>query len=65
MTVTLANGTYRDLQGLSTDDKPMDVEDGGTFHVIDTGEMYVFHDGVWEPDLRRVTAIKQAELAAN
>lgn len=41
------------FQGLSTDDKPLaGVQDGATFHVIDTGGVYVFHDGMWETDLR-------------
>lgn len=57
MAVTAAGGTYYHLQGLSTDDKPLDVQDGATFHVIDTGEMYVFHDGMWEVDLRQARAL--------
>lgn len=59
MAVTSVGGTYFHLQGLSTDDKPLDVQDGATFLIIDTGEMYVFHDGMWEQDMRQY----QAQLA--
>ena len=45
MTVTAAGGTYYHLQGLSTDEKPLDVQDGATFHVIDTGALFFF---LWE-----------------
>ena len=48
------------LQGLSTDDKPMDVDNGAELHIIDTGEKYVFHDGMWEPDLRLTWALQNA-----
>lgn len=58
MAVTTSGGTYFHLQGLSTDDKPLDAQDGATFHVIDTGEMYVMHDGMWEPDLRLSRALE-------
>lgn len=48
-------GATQRFQGLSTDDKPLTgVQDGATFHVIETGERYVFHDGTWEPDRRGV-----------
>ena len=46
------------LQGLSSDVKPMDAQDGATFHVIDTGEQYIMHDGMWEPDLRLTRALE-------
>lgn len=38
--------------GLSSDIKPTDAPEGSTFHIIDTGEVYLFHDGMWEIDLR-------------
>jgi hypothetical protein len=57
MAVTLSDNTGKRLQGLSTDDKPMDVSDGSTFHAIDTGEEYIFHDGMWEKDLRLIAAL--------
>jgi hypothetical protein len=33
--------------------------DGSTIHFVDTGELYVMHDGVWEPDLRLITALER------
>jgi hypothetical protein len=59
MTITTAGGTGFHLQGLSTDDKPLeDVQDGSTFHAVDTGEMWVFHNGMWETDRRLVKALE-------
>ena len=42
----------------SSDTIPNAVE-GATLHIVDTGEEYVFHDGTWMPDLRRLYALKQ------
>jgi len=56
MAVTSIGAAYVKFQGLSTDTKPTDVADGATFHVIDTGEQFVFHDGMWELDLRSTRA---------
>lgn len=39
------------FQGLSTDDKP-NAENGSTFHVINTGEVLIMHEGMWVADLR-------------
>lgn len=50
------------FQGLSTDDKPTNVPEGSTFHAIDTGQEFVFYDGGWEIDLRKVNAIKMARI---
>jgi len=49
------------FQGLSSDIKPDSPNDGSTLHIIDTGEHYVFHDGVWAFDL---TLIKAIQLSA-
>lgn len=46
------------LQGLSSDSKP-GGPNGATFHVIDTGEIYVCHENVWERDLRLSAALAQ------
>ena len=52
MTVAFV-GTIKRWQGHSDDIKPVDdVPEGSTFHNVDTGETFVFHLGVWEPDLR-------------
>jgi len=42
---------------LSSDDWPVTaVAEGSTIHVIDTGEEYIFYNGTWEQDLRRIYA---------
>jgi hypothetical protein len=44
--------------GMSADGKPDGVETGSTFHVLDTGEEYIFFNGTWERDLRLITALQ-------
>lgn len=46
--------------GVSTDDKPTAPPEGSTFHAVDTGEQWVFHDDMWELDLRLARSVKQA-----
>ena len=55
MTVKLITSATR-YQGASTDEKPAAPE-GSTFHCVDTGEVYVSHDGGWVQDLRLQTAL--------
>ena len=31
-----------------------DAPEGSTFHAVDTGRKYVFHDGGWAEDLRDI-----------
>jgi hypothetical protein len=56
------------VQGLSTDAMPTTLPDGSaltngsTYHVLDTGETFVFHQGDWLPDLRTAYAIKLAAM---
>lgn len=51
--------TIKRWQGLSTDTKPSsDVPEGATYHAIDTGDEYVYYDGTWELDLRRIAALR-------
>ena len=39
--------------GISSDIKPSSgVSEGSTFHYIDTGEGFIYHNGMWEDDLR-------------
>lgn len=46
--ITLYRAAYSDairarvMSGLSTDTKPLDVENGATFNEIDTGKVYRF-----------------------
>ena len=57
--MAVVNATSDQLyQGLSSDPKPTGAGNGALFHVVDTGEVYVFHDGTWTPDLRLTRALK-------
>ena len=38
--------------GISSDLLPTGADEGATFYYVDTGEQYIFHDGMWEQDLR-------------
>jgi hypothetical protein len=58
MAVVMATATDQTYQGLSSDPKPTGAGNGAIFHIVDTGEVYVFHEGVWTPDLRMVRALK-------
>lgn len=44
------------FQGLSSDTPPPGP-DGATFHIVDTGEVLVCHEGVWTTDLRMSYAV--------
>ena len=45
--------TIKRWQGLSTDTPPaVDVPEGSTFHVTDTGVQLVYYDGDWVEDIR-------------
>lgn len=35
-----------------------DVEEGTTFHAVDTGAVYIYHNGGWVEDLRLIYALK-------
>lgn len=52
--------TIQRFQGLSTDTKPSDPPEGSTFHAIDTGEHYIYHDSMWELDLTYSWAMQAA-----
>lgn len=42
----------------SSDIKPSSgVTEGSTVHYIDTGEEFIYHNGMWEPDRRRSSPI--------
>lgn len=50
-------GGRQQFSGISSDAKPYkgDISkypDGSTLHFVDTGEEFVYHDGMWEDDLR-------------
>ena len=35
------------------------IREGSTIHVIDTGEEFIYHDGTWQQDLRRIFALRE------
>ena len=34
-----------------------DAAEGSTFHAVDTGETYIYHNGGWVKDLRLIYAL--------
>jgi hypothetical protein len=48
-----AYGEASKFQGVSGDVMPNNADEGATFDYIDTGESYIFHDGLWEYDYKR------------
>jgi len=61
MTVSLVTSA-KCFAGHSSDELPSGVEEGASFHVVDTGEELVYHNGMWVQDLRKINAIKMAAL---
>jgi hypothetical protein len=47
------------LQGMSSD-VPPSAENGATINFLDTGEVYIRHEGDWVKDLRMARAIMDA-----
>jgi hypothetical protein len=47
------------LQGYSSDEKSP-ADDGSTYHVLDTGEVFVAHERGWVLDKRLAYAVKMA-----
>jgi hypothetical protein len=59
MAIKLQTTIHR-WNGISSDVKPSSgVQEGSTFHYVDTGEEYVYHNGMWEDDLRLRNALKE------
>lgn len=50
--------TIQRFNGISSDDMPISPPEGSTLHLIDTGEQYIYHNGMWERDLRMITALR-------
>lgn len=36
--------------------------EGSTFHAVDTGAQYIYHNGEWVEDRRAIYAIQQAAI---
>ena len=62
MAVLIKNDRAVDYIGLSSDEYPVNVIEGSTLHMVDTGEQFVSHEGIWEEDLRLIYAIKTANV---
>lgn len=55
--------TKQRWNGHSSDVKPStDVKEGSEFHAVDTGEEFIYHNGMWIQDMRRINAIKMADI---
>jgi len=54
--------TKQRWNGASMDEKPTDAPEGSEFHAVDTGEEFIFHNGMWVQDLRKINAIKMAAV---
>lgn len=39
-----------------------EAPEGSTFHAVDIGKRYIFHNGGWVEDLRDIYAIQQAAI---
>ena len=46
--------------GLSSDSKPENVAEGSTYHAVDTGEHWIYHDLMWEIDYTIARAMQVA-----
>lgn len=45
------SGEVLSFTGLSTDDKPQFAGQGAIYHSVDTGEKWVYNEGMWVLDL--------------
>jgi hypothetical protein len=54
MTVREEGSRRERYMGLSTDDKPSAPPEGSSYHSVDTGDVWIFHNGMWELDLRQI-----------
>jgi len=61
MTVCLESTKQR-WNGAAADAKPTTASEGSEFHAVDTGEEFIYHNGMWVQDLRKINAIKMAAL---
>ncbi len=54
--------TIQRWAGHSGDEKPHDPPppEGSEFHVVDTGEQWVWHNGMWVEDQRMIYAVRSA-----
>ena len=57
---TKLSTTIHRWTGVSSDIKPSSgVTEGSTYHYSDTGERYIYHNGMWEEDLRSWNDLKE------
>jgi len=53
MTVCAVGSMNNKWQGQEGDQVTLeDIEEGATFHAVDTGKKYIYHNGGWAEDLR-------------
>jgi hypothetical protein len=59
MAVKLMTNIYR-WNMMSSDMWPSSgVPEGSTVHIIDTGEEYIYHNSMWEDDLRNRNVLNE------
>jgi len=63
MAVKAVGSTRFKFLGLSTDTKPTDAPNGATFKSMDTGEVWLYFDGMWIMEME-TAAIPQRVLLA-
>jgi len=52
--------TIHRWDGISSDIKPSSgVPEGSTFHYVDTGEEFIYHNGMWEDDIRNRNVLNE------
>jgi len=54
-------GGAQNFTGISSDQKPLPADisknpNGSRLHFVDTGERFIYHDGMWEDDLSLIYA---------
>ena len=52
MAIVLQTNIMR-WNGHSSDEKPTSAPEGSEFHAVDTGEEFIFHNGMWVEDRRK------------
>jgi hypothetical protein len=59
MTIVQMQSPVFHWNGHSSDVRPISgTTEGSTFHFVDTGERSIFHNGMWEEDLRWIYVAK-------
>lgn len=63
MAIVYTNAGHTQLMAYSTDDKPLTVENGTKLYIVDTGEEWIFFDGMWILDIATAAVLMRAMAA--